>query len=130
MQALPPRRPATDPAQLFDLARIKAAWDQLSAALPRPWHTRETLHNANGGAYAPEVEAEYVSVEIVAANGMRVAELGAATGPDDVEDQHEHRSVLTGIRADAELIATAPQDLAYLLSQLAQAEDRLARTQP
>ena len=112
-----------------DLARIKAAWDRLSAALPRPWHTRETLHHANGGIYASEDEAEYVSVEIVAANGMRVAELGAAMGPDDVEDQHERRSVLTGVRADADLIATAPQDLAYLLSQLAQAEDRLARTQ-
>ncbi|MGP3750075.1 hypothetical protein [Streptomyces sp. IBSNAI001] len=112
-----------------DLARIKAAWDRLSTALPRPWHTRETLHNADGGAYASDDEAEYVSVEVVAANGMRVAELGAAMGPGDVEDQHDRRSVLAGVRADADLIATAPQDLAYLLSQLAQAEDQLARTQ-
>lgn len=112
-----------------DLARIKAAWDQLTTALPRPWHTRETLYNEDGGAYASEDEAEYVAVEVVAANRMRVAEVGAAMGPGDVEDEHERRSVLVGVRADADLIATAPATVAYLLSQLAQAQDLMARAQ-
>lgn len=111
-----------------DLGQIRDAYDRLNATLPRPWHTRETLYDEAGGTDAEEGETDYVGVEIVAANGMRVAELGASMGPEDVEDGHERRSVLTGVRADAALVAGAPQDLAYLLNLLAQAQDLMART--
>ncbi|MFE4832959.1 hypothetical protein [Streptomyces sp. NPDC056672] len=122
-------RAARGPLDVVELpaqpARIQAERDRLHAALPRPWHTRETLHTPDGGIYADEAETDYISVEIMAANGLRVAELGASL--EDVEDQHERRSVLDGVRADAELIARGPQDIAYLLTQLAQAQDLLTR---
>ncbi|MER7688742.1 hypothetical protein [Streptomyces sp. NPDC097610] len=123
-------RAAHGPLDVVELpaepARIQAERDRLHTALPRPWHARETLHTPDGGIYADEAEADHISVEIVAANGLRVAELGASL--EDVEDQHERRSVLVGARADAELIARGPQDIASLLALLAQAQDLLTRT--
>lgn len=123
-------RAARGPLDVVELpaepARIQAERDRLHTALPRPWHARETLHTPDGGIHADEAETDYISVEIVAANGLRVAELGASL--EDVEDQHERRTVLHGVRADAELIARGPQDIAYLLAQLAQAQDLLTRT--
>jgi hypothetical protein len=104
-------RAARGPLDVVELpaepARIKAVRDRLHTALPRPWRTRETLHSPDGGIYADETEADHISVEVVAANGLRVAELGASL--EDVEDQHERRSVLDGVRADAELIARGPR---------------------
>ncbi|WP_432041081.1 hypothetical protein [Streptomyces chartreusis] len=124
-------RAAHGPLDVVELpaeaARIKEAHDRLHTALPRPWRTRQTLHTPDGGTHAEETESAYISVEVIAANGLRVAELGATL--EDIEDQHERRSVLDGVRADAELIARGPQDIAYLLSQLAQAQDLLTRTQ-
>ncbi|MFJ3366424.1 hypothetical protein [Streptomyces anthocyanicus] len=124
-------RAARGPLDIVELpaepARIQAERDRLHTALPRPWHTREILHAPDGGIHAGEAEADHISVDVMAANGLRVAELGASL--EDVEDQHERRSVLDGVRADAELIARGPQDIAYLLSQLAQAQDLLSRTQ-
>ncbi|MFF8848140.1 hypothetical protein ACF08N_36590 [Streptomyces sp. NPDC015127] len=109
--------------------RIESLQQSLATALPRPWRVRETLYDALGAPTTVETDATAADLEIIAVNGLRVAEVSVSFAHADVDDGHDRLSVLIGARADAGLIARAPQDLAYFTTAVAQAQALLSRPQ-
>jgi hypothetical protein len=91
--------------------------DRLAASTRRPWSSEEFVYNRGGGLVsAGDPEAVHTDFVVSDADSIRVAELAVNhDGPDDTETPEED---IAATRANADLIARAPEDLAFLVAYL------------
>jgi hypothetical protein len=106
------------PAEIQNSARVAEIRDRLAASTRRPWSSEEFAYNRGGGLVsAGDPEAVHTDFVVSDADGIRVAEIAVNhDGPEDTETPEED---IAATRANADLIARAPEDLAFLVAYLA-----------
>jgi hypothetical protein len=106
------------PAEIQNSARAAEIRDRLAASTRRPWSSEEFAYNRGGGLVsAGDPEAVHTDFVVSDADGIRVAEIAVNhDGPEDTETPEED---IAATRANADLIARAPEDLAFLVAYLA-----------
>ncbi|MFE9406789.1 hypothetical protein ACFYNY_34340 [Streptomyces sp. NPDC006530] len=111
-------RAAVLPAEIQNSARLAEIRDRLAASTRRPWSSEEFVYNRGGGLVsAGDPEAVHTDFVVSDADGIRVAEIAVNhDGPEDTETPEED---IAATRANADLIARAPEDLAFLVAYLA-----------
>ncbi|MDW8804340.1 hypothetical protein P1P68_05925 [Streptomyces scabiei] len=105
------------PAEIQNTARVAEIRDRLAAASRRPWNVEEYVTNRNGGIVASDdPEAVHTDFIVEDADRIRVAEIAINhDGPGDTETPAED---IAESRANAQLIAHAPEDLQFLVAYL------------
>ncbi|MBD2829863.1 hypothetical protein ID875_20995 [Streptomyces globisporus] len=111
-------RAAALPASTHSSARVAEVRDRLAASTRRPWSSEEFAYNRGGGLVSSgDPEAVHTDFVVSDADGIKVAELAVNhDGPEDTETPEED---IATTRANADLIARAPEDLAFLVACLA-----------
>ncbi|MFE5866909.1 hypothetical protein ACFQ77_41085 [Streptomyces virginiae] len=104
------------PAEIQSSARVTEIRDRLAASTRRPWSSEEYVYNGNGGLVsAGDPDAVHTDFVVSDADNIRVAEVAVNYGPEDTETPEEDTALS---RANADLIARAPDDLAFLVAHL------------
>ncbi|MEV4042848.1 hypothetical protein [Streptomyces sp. NPDC049744] len=106
------------PAEIQNSARVAEIRDRLAASTRGPWSSEEFVYNRNGGLVsAGDPDAVHTDFVVTDADDIRVAEIAVNhDGPGDTETPEED---IAATRANADLIARAPEDLAFLVAYLA-----------
>ncbi|MER6256253.1 hypothetical protein ABT224_33380 [Streptomyces sp. NPDC001584] len=105
------------PVEIQNSPRVAEIRDRLAASTRRPWSSEEIVYNRNGGIVSPgDPDAVHTDFVVSDADRIRVAEIAVNhDGPGDTETPEED---IAASRANADLIARAPEDLAYLIAYL------------
>ncbi|MFE5847946.1 hypothetical protein ACFQ7N_40625 [Streptomyces niveus] len=105
------------PAEVKNTARAAEIRARLAAATSRPWGVEEIVTTRHGGlAASGDPDAVHTDFLVTDADGIQVAEVSVNhDGPGDTETPDKD---INDSRANAVLIANAPQDLQFLLAHL------------
>ncbi|GHH54954.1 hypothetical protein [Streptomyces candidus] len=105
------------PEEANQTARFAEIRARLAAATRAPWSAEEFVYTRDGGLVdADHPEAVHTDFVVTDADDMRVAEIAVNhDGPEDTETPAED---IADSRANAELIAYAPEDLRFLVAHL------------
>ncbi|MFJ4343032.1 hypothetical protein [Streptomyces sp. NPDC088915] len=108
------------PAEIQNSDRLAEIRDRLTSSTRRPWTSEEFVYDRNGGLVsAGDPEAVHTDFVVSDADGFKVAEIAVNhDGPEDTQTPEED---IIASRANAELIARAPEDLAFLVAYLTHA---------
>ncbi|MEU5900371.1 hypothetical protein [Streptomyces venezuelae] len=105
------------PDEVSQSPRVAEIRERLAAATRAPWSAEEIVYNRAGGIVSPgDPQAVHTDFVVTDAYDSRVAEIAVNhDGPDDTETPAQD---LADSRANATLIAHAPEDLRFLLAYL------------
>ncbi|MFF1738005.1 hypothetical protein [Streptomyces sp. NPDC058247] len=105
------------PTEIQNTPRVADIRSRLAAATRAPWSAEEIVYNRSGGIVSTgDPEAVHTDFVVTDADDIRVAEIAVNhDGPGDTATPAED---IADSRANAELIARAPQDLRFLMAYL------------
>ncbi|MFI8944166.1 hypothetical protein [Streptomyces syringium] len=105
------------PAEVNQSARLVEIRDRLAAATRAPWYAEEIVYTRGGGIVSSgDPDAVHTDFLVTDADDCRVAEI--ALSLDGLDDTATTAEAIAASRANAELIAWAPQDLRFLMAYL------------